>query len=175
MAGSKVDRALRFSVAALHSQKRKGASVPSIARSAGVALLLARAGADDDVIAAGLLRPTVVEAGLSLEQLAQEFGLWTDVIVGGCTQDGLQTAPPAVKMVVCAEHLYTVRAMREEYETIGEELWTRVDRGREEQGRYYWSALDRLRPASEDELHTGLFRELEAEVAGLFDLQPAQP
>lgn len=180
---NKIDRALRLAVEAHARQNRKGTSIPYITHPMGVALLLARAGASDDVIAAGLLHDTVEDCSISLEQIAHEFGLWTAVIVGGCTEPdkelpwelrkqnkmhALRTAPPEVKLVVCADKLHNVRAMREDYEAAGDQLWLRFNRGRDQQSWYYRSMVDCLRPESEGDVHAGLYRELEAEVTALF-------
>lgn len=75
MPANKIDRALRFAVQAHGSQTRKGTAVPYITHPVGVALLLARTGASDDVIAAGLLHDTAEDCGVTLEELAKELSL----------------------------------------------------------------------------------------------------
>lgn len=183
MPANMIDRALQFAVKAHGSQTRKGTSIPYITHPLGVALLLARTGASEAVIAAGLLHDTVEDCDVTLEQLASEFGLWTAVLVGGCTESAkefpwevrkqekmhaLRTAPPEIRLVVCADKLHNVRAMREEHQELGEQLWVRFNRGREQQCWYYQGMVESLRPESDSDPHASIHRDLEAEVAALF-------
>lgn len=57
-------------------QRRKypGADVPYVSHLAGVAILLARHGFDDEVVAAGALHDAIEDCGVTYEELAARFG-----------------------------------------------------------------------------------------------------
>lgn len=69
-----VERAMRFAAAAHQAQRRKGTDVPYLTHLASVALILTRAGFDDDeLLAAALLHDAVEDAGVSHDVLAAAF------------------------------------------------------------------------------------------------------
>jgi (p)ppGpp synthase/HD superfamily hydrolase len=72
-----VKRALDHSAVWHREQKRKypGLEVPYMSHPAGVALLLARHGFDDEVIAAGALHDVMEDCDVSHPELTQLFGL----------------------------------------------------------------------------------------------------
>jgi (p)ppGpp synthase/HD superfamily hydrolase len=71
-----VKRALDHAATWHRDQKRKypGVDVPYVSHSAGVAVLLARHGFDDEVIAAGVLHDVLEDCGIRHEELARLFG-----------------------------------------------------------------------------------------------------
>jgi (p)ppGpp synthase/HD superfamily hydrolase len=58
-------------------QRRKypGADVPYVSHVAGVAVVLARHGFDDEVVAAGALHDVIEDCGVTHEELARSFGV----------------------------------------------------------------------------------------------------
>ncbi len=69
-----VERALRIAARAHHGQNRKQTDCPYIAHPAAVALILQRAGFDDDaILAAAVLHDVVEDTDYSAEQLAADF------------------------------------------------------------------------------------------------------
>ena len=58
-----------------HDQRRKypGVVVPYMSHVAGVAVILARHGFDDEVVAAGALHDSIEDCGISHEEIAQTF------------------------------------------------------------------------------------------------------
>lgn len=71
-----VKRALDQAAVWHREQRRKypGADVPYMSHLAGVAVLLARHGFDDEVVAAGALHDCMEDAGVSYEELLRRFG-----------------------------------------------------------------------------------------------------
>lgn len=149
---NRLDRAIQFATLAHAGQNRKGTEIPYITHPFGVAMLLGRAGCEEDVIIAGLLHDTVEDCGVTLEQLAGEFGHRVAGIVQGCSEpdrsqpweqrkehtiDYLRQAPPEVKLVSCADKLHNLRAMAADRRELGEALWQRFNRGPEQQAWYY--------------------------------------
>src|SRR3990167_6087050 len=78
---NKISKAIRFSIKTheiYQKQKRKGKDIPYITHPLTVGLILARAGADEDVVVAGILHDTiedsVPEKKVTREMLTERFG-----------------------------------------------------------------------------------------------------
>ncbi len=71
-----VKRALDFAAVSHRDQRRKypGVDVPYVSHPAGVALLLARHGFDDEVVAAGALHDVIEDCQVTRETIARLFG-----------------------------------------------------------------------------------------------------
>ncbi len=69
-------RALDAAAVWHREQRRKypGIDVPYVSHLAGVAIVLARHGFDDEVIAAGALHDSIEDCGVTFEELASRFG-----------------------------------------------------------------------------------------------------
>lgn len=89
MYSSVIERALHAAIAAHEGQSRKGDSAsPYITHPMHVALMLARFGLDDDVVAAGLLHDVVEDCdSWSVERVQAEFGPHVAGIVAQLTED----------------------------------------------------------------------------------------
>lgn len=89
MFSSGVERAIQVSIAAHAGQTRKGSlDTPYVVHPIHVALLLARHGADEETVQAGLLHDVVEDCeGWSLARVAQEFSPRVATIVGDLTED----------------------------------------------------------------------------------------
>ena len=75
-------------LAAHEGQTRKGSSTPYIVHPLHVATMLARAGADEETIQAGVLHDVVEDCeGWTLERLEDEFGPRVREIVAHLTED----------------------------------------------------------------------------------------
>jgi (p)ppGpp synthase/HD superfamily hydrolase len=74
--GPLLKRALDYAAVWHREQKRKypGIDVPYVSHLAGVAVLLARHGFDDEVVAAGALHDSIEDAGVTHAQIAGIFG-----------------------------------------------------------------------------------------------------
>jgi (p)ppGpp synthase/HD superfamily hydrolase len=178
-----LDEAFLFAEEAHRRQTRKGAETPYIVHPFGVAMLLGRAGCDDELVAAGLLHDVVEDCGVTLEQLSARFGARVAAVVEGCSEpdrgasweerkrhtiEYLRTAPLEVKLVSCADKLHNVRSMQADEERLGAALWSRFKRGKAEQGWYYRGLVQAFRAEIEAGLYPGLFAELERAVRTLF-------
>ena len=90
---SRVQQAIRFSIKThevYQKQKRKGKDVPYITHPLTVGLILARAGADEDIVIAGILHDTiedsVPEKKVTREMLTERFGEKVASIVENVTE-----------------------------------------------------------------------------------------
>ena len=108
-------------------QLRKADGAPFIAHPIEVASLLYRAGATDDVIAAGVLHDTIEKTATEPSELRRRFGLRTAAIVAAVTEDehisGYATRKAALRrqaeaagsealMVFAADKISKVRELR---------------------------------------------------------------
>jgi len=178
-----IDRAIAFAVRAHAGQMRKGTDTPYIVHPFGVAMLLARSGCSSDAVTAGLLHDTIEDCGVTAAEIEAEFGPQVAAIVVGCSEPDrarsweerkqetftyLRTAPLEIKLVSCADKLHNVRAMAVDYRAVGEGLWARFKRGREQQAWYYRGLAAAFRSEIEAGLYPDLFWALEREVTALF-------
>lgn len=137
---TKIVLACEIAVKAHTGQNRKSKDLPYISHPMAVAILLARAGASDDVIIAGILHDTVEDAGLTLRNIEEQFGQEVAKIVEGCSEpdkslpwekrkehtlEALKTASSGVWLVSCADKLNNVRDMASDYTNCKDSLWER--------------------------------------------------
>ncbi len=180
---SRLDAAIVFATQAHVTKVRKGLDVPYIMHPFAVAMILARAGFDEDIIIAGLLHDTVEDAGVSIAELRQYFGEAVADIVAGCSEpdkslpweerkrhtlDALRTAPLAVRAVTCADKLHNLRCLRVAHATRGEEVWKYFKRGRAEQTWLFQNLAARLVQASAGQPDAALCQQLCEEVSDFF-------
>ncbi|MFA6408218.1 MAG: HD domain-containing protein [Candidatus Paceibacterota bacterium] len=82
-----VERAIAFAVRAHEGQMRKEAPTPYIVHPVRVAILLARYGFSDEVVAAGLVHDVVEDTNISLEDIRRELGGAVAELVAPVTHD----------------------------------------------------------------------------------------
>ena len=108
-------------------QRRKTDGAPFIEHPVEVALLLYRAGAPDDVVAAGVLHDTIEKAGASVGELHERFGARIASLVAAVSEDReirgysrrkaalrdqVAAAGPEAQMVFAADKISKVRELR---------------------------------------------------------------
>lgn len=159
IASDLIDRAIRVAEEAHRDQLRKGTSIPYITHPLAVGITLARAGRDEEVIAAGILHDTVEDTPLTLEDIEEEFGPRVATLVDGASEPNkklrweerkqhtvefLKTAPLDVRYITCADKLSNIRSVIVGYQLQGEDLWKVFRRGKDQQLWYYNSVADAL-------------------------------
>ena len=147
-----IEEAMEFAARAHVGQVRKGTDIPYIAHPAAIGVLLARAGCDDEVVAAGILHDTVEDTEVTLEELREKFGERVAWIVEGCSEPDrwrtweerkehtlayLPTAPREVRIVSLVDKLYNAQSILRGARSGDTDLWSRFKRGREQQEWYY--------------------------------------
>src|SRR5437879_8941353 len=70
----RLEQALRWSARWHQGQTRKGGAIPYFQHVAAVAMILDRAGFDEDVVIAGLLHDVVEDTAATFEDVAARFG-----------------------------------------------------------------------------------------------------
>lgn len=151
-----LDSALIFAARAHAGQVRKGSDVPYIVHPVGVMLTLRQAGeTDPEILAAALLHDTLEDAGVTVEALAERFGQRVAGIVAGSSEPFsrdepwetrkqhtiayLRTAPRAVQLVAAADKLHNITSMVHDQAELGDQFWSRFNRGRPQIAWYYRS------------------------------------
>jgi (p)ppGpp synthase/HD superfamily hydrolase len=175
-----IEKALQVAAMAHDGQYRKKTNIPYITHPIAVGMILMKAGYEDELIAAGILHDTVEDTPLTLKNVEESFGSKVARIVEGCSEpdktlswedrkkhtiEYLKTAPLEVRVVVCADKLHNIRSISDDYQQMGEEVWTKFKRGKDQQKWYYQNVLASLGLQSS----FNLLEELKIEVNRLFN------
>ena len=179
-----IDRAIEVAAKAHKKQKRKGTRKAYITHPFAVGVLLAKAGCSKELIAAGILHDTVEDARIKPDRIKEEFGDKVASIVEQCTEpdkrrswekrkqhtlNALKKAGLDVKFVVCADKLHNIRTIARDHRTMGDKVWRRFRRGREDQGWYYASLVEVLRIRGGNPAYQELYKEFKRKVSEVFD------
>jgi (p)ppGpp synthase/HD superfamily hydrolase len=175
-----IEKALQVAAKAHDNQYRKKTNLPYITHPIAVGMILMKAGYDEELIAAGILHDTVEDTPLTLKNIEETFGPKIARIVEGCSEpdktlgwedrkkhtiEYLKTAPLEIRVVVCADKLHNIRSISDDYEQMGEDVWTKFKRGKDQQKWYYQNVLASLGLQSS----FNLLEELKIEVNRLFN------
>jgi len=155
----RVNKALEYSAKAHIEQKRKGTDIPYISHPYAIGMILSNAGCSEDVIIAGILHDTVEDTEVTLDDIRTKFGENVSAIVAGCSEpdkdlsweerkqhtlDELKHASSEIQYVACADKLHNISTMIEEHKIIGDAVWQRFKRGKDQQSWYFHGLLDSL-------------------------------
>ena len=178
-----IDRAIEVAVKAHQKQKRKGTSIAYITHPFAVGIILAGAGCSEEVVAAGILHDTIEDARIKRSRIREAFGEQVAFIVEKCTEPdkrrswrerkqhtlaSLKEAGLDVKFVVCADKLHNIRTIARDYRKVGERVWKRFRRGREDQKWYYTSLVAALSSKGGNASYEKLYEELRRKVKEVF-------
>ena len=176
-------KAIEFAARAHSGQYRKGTKFPYIVHPLNVAKILIAYGAPERLIVAGILHDTVEDTPVTLDEIKLNFG-WdiADLVEAVSEPDKsatwenrknhtlgmLETLSEEAVLLVLADKLDNIRAIGEDYQRCGEDLWCRFSRPRERQQWYYQSleAIFTNRLTAEPSRH--LLDLYKAEVARVF-------
>lgn len=157
----KLHEAIQFACVAHEGQMRKGTKIPYIVHPFEVAQILTDAGAEEDVIIAGLLHDTLEDTGTSKEELEQRFGKRVRMLVEDCTQEEgksweerkqnyvnyLETKATLDNLMIsCADKLANLRSTKANYLQEGEAVWNRFNRGKQHHCWYFSKLIDAFSP-----------------------------
>lgn len=149
-----IEKAVEFSAVAHDKQYRKGSTLPYFSHPVTVGFYLIEAGASEEAIAAGILHDVVEDTAITYDMVKEEFGEIIADLVEGCSEpdkslswekrkshtiNTLRTASFQIKQIACADKLHNLTTIHYDYETEGERIWERFNRGKEMQRWYYES------------------------------------
>jgi hypothetical protein len=147
-----IDKAIIFATKAHENQVRKGTDIPYITHPFGVGMLLMQFECSEEVIAAGLLHDTLEDTATTLEEIEKQFGADVARLVVGASEPNknlawedrkthtllaLKVASLSQRMVICADKLHNVRSIKEDQLQMGEGVWNKFSRGKQQQAWYY--------------------------------------
>lgn len=145
-----LEKAIVFAITTHKDQKRKDNN-PYIVHPFEVALLLAKANADDNLIAAGLLHDTIEDGSISKETLLKEFNEDIASLVSKDSEDksksweerkekvlsDVKNSDERYKLLVLADKLANLKDLDESIRKDGDMIWTRFKRGKKEQAWFF--------------------------------------
>lgn len=185
--GERFIEALEMAARLHRQQNRKGTSVPYLAHLLGVcSLVLEHGGGEDEAIAA-LLHDAVEDQGgqATYDAIKRAFGESVARLVAACTDswstpkrpwkqrklDVLARLPhesDGALLVAAADKLYNLHSVLVAYREVGELVWGRFSRGKDEQLWYYRTVVEALRDTGR--VPAPLITELEHDMATLESL-----
>lgn len=157
-----VERAMRLAARAHRTQQRKATDLPYVSHPASVALILCRAGFEDEIIlAAALLHDVLEDTDVTIEELKAGFPQSVTEIVAALSErktDGaghkrpwrdrklehlqeVENASPAVKAVALADKLHNLGSMLIDVGVEGESMWSRFNASKEDVFWYHESMI----------------------------------
>lgn len=149
--------AIEFAAKAHSGQFRKGTKIPYLVHPLGVARILIERDCPEEVVVAGVLHDTVEDTPVTIGDIRRSFGEKVASLVEAASEpdksetwenrkrhtiEYLKTAPTEVLLVSLADKLDNIRAIRQDYEKLGDALWPRFNRPKEEQEWYYESLAE---------------------------------
>lgn len=154
-----IEKAIEFASKAHDQQYRKNSTLPYVSHPVTVGFYLMKAGAKEEVVAAGILHDVLEDTAITYTNLVEEFGYEVASLVEGCSEpdktlswekrkahtiDYLKDAPLAIKQIASADKLHNLRTVLQELEQNGDLVWGKFNRGREQQRWYYDSVYKSL-------------------------------
>lgn len=160
-----IQKAISMAIKAHHGQTRKGTETPYVTHPLSVGLILARAGALEDVIIAGILHDTIEDGDITKEDIEKEFGESIANIVNDVTeqdkslpwmerkQQALEHVSEMGKdslLVKSADVLHNLQNTLSDYKETGDELFKRFNAPKEAQLTRYGKLIYALKDAWKD-------------------------
>lgn len=137
----------------VHGEQKRKDSTPYISHPFEVAVELAKNGASDELICAGLLHDTIEDAGVTADMLEKEFSsAVVDLVASDSENKSLsweerkkqtletlnsQDCSRELKMLVCADKLANIRSIKKDSEKMGDDVWSLFRRGKDKQQWLY--------------------------------------
>ncbi len=143
--GNIVEKALALALAAHEGQMRKDSPTPYLVHPVHVAILLARYGFSDDVVAAGLVHDVVEDTAVSMEDIQRELGDDIAALVVPVTYDdtlpwidrkksyieAVRSASDEVKAISVADKIANAESLIVAHAREGSAVWRHFNTGRE--------------------------------------------
>lgn len=164
----KIHDAIIFAAKAHEGQRRKGTDIPYITHPFEVAQILMEAGCDETLIIAGLLHDTLEDTEVTAAEIEEQFGPEVLALVDSDSEDKSLSWEDRKKhtieylrdrasleelLLACADKLANMRSIKADYMVLGDKVWDRFHRGKEQQSWYYSSLIDVFDGLSDYEMY----------------------
>lgn len=175
-----IDQAIQFAAIKHAGQLRKSTNVPYISHPFAVAMLLQESGHRAEVIAAGVIHDTLEDTSATAEEIFGLFGSEVLKLVEAASEPDkslpweerkrhtmslLAQRTDEELAIIIADKLHNLRSIKWDIELHGEKVWSRFNRGKDQQAWYYKGIVY----ASEGRKgHVPLIADLEKEVKLVF-------
>jgi GTP pyrophosphokinase len=159
----RIAEAIEMCVRVHAGQTRKGSGAPYVFHPLAVAGIVADAGGDEDQVIAAILHDAVEDGGGEpvRAEIERRFGAGVAAIVVAASDTDRTPKPPwrarkeeflarirgespRVKLVVAADKVHNVEAVRRDLEAIGPDVWSRFNGGREGTLWYYRAVAEAI-------------------------------
>lgn len=157
---TRMERAIRWASSGHAGQSRKGTKNPYIEHPMAVAMILDRAGFDEDVVIAGLLHDLVEDTEATIEAVRERFGDLVALTVADCSEVkddaqgrrrpwadrkrdhllALREAPVTTRAVILADKLHNLACIALDLDD-GCNVWATFNAGRDQVLDYYRASL----------------------------------
>lgn len=150
-----IQKAVAFAAKAHEGAVRKGTKVPYITHPLETAVIVSMMTRDEDMIIAALLHDVVEDAGVSEQQLRENFGDRVTSFVMAESEDKSKTweqrkgatiehvlhASRELKILTLGDKLSNMRSTAKDYMLIGDEIWQRFNEKRKEKHAWYYLGI----------------------------------
>ena len=176
--------AIEFAAKAHAGQYRKSTKIPYIVHPLGVGKILIENGCATKIVIAGILHDTIEDTSVTLNAIRQKFGPQVGRIVKHVSEHDKSDTwenrkkrtiehirnrnPMDALLVECADKLDNIRAIRNDYAKLGNKLWCRFNRSKQDQKWYYQSLAKAFMSRSKGASKKSLFKEFSNEVKAVF-------
>ena len=157
---SMIKKAAEFAKRAHDGVYRKGTQIPYITHPMETAAIVTAFTDEPEMIAAALLHDVIEDAGVTKEELEEQFGPRVAFLVDsesedkskswierkGSTVEHLKTATRAEKILALADKLSNIRSTARDYLVLGDDVWQRFNQKEKQmQGWYYKGVAEALK------------------------------
>jgi len=175
--------AIEFATKAHVNHFRKGTKVPYIIHPLQVARILIESDCSDHVVIAGILHDTVEDTPVTLDDIEQVFGKEVMNLVKSVSEpdksdpwelrkqhtiESLKTDPSNVLYVSLADKLDNIKAIKEDFDKVGDAVWERFNRPYEQQKCYYEALADVFGSRTVDDRYESLVQLFDETVKSVF-------
>lgn len=166
---------------------RKGTDMPYIVHPLEVMHNLYLMQASKTLMAAGVLHDVVEDTDATIGDIEKEFGSVVAELVNSHTEqhkewpwekrkitamDEERNLPKDMQMLALADKLANIRAMHRDFKLLGEKLWERFNRGKDQQNWYYHSSVNVLKKLEEYPEVAPFYSEFKVLVDDVFGAEP---
>ena len=174
-------KAVDFAQKAHSGQYRKARKVPYIVHPLGVMEILSRYTDDEKLLAAAVLHDVIEDTPVTFSDIYENFGSRVAFLVNAVSEQDKKDSwenrkretlrylsnvkDEEVLMLSCADKLHNLRSLEEDRNILGEKIWDRFKRGKEQQAWFFSSCARIYTHFNSD---NPLFKEYEEVVNNLF-------